>query len=488
MLDDWSTAGLLTVLFVIATSYVALKRRRKCSIKHHLPDPPALPSLPILGSLPFLSGKDPAAFLLQKSKELDKVFSLYAASRYVVVLNSRDVIHEALVTRGNDFADRPTIHVQHISNPDSNGLIFSHFTDGYKHCKQLTVGIFKMFGYGKRIMETRIMIEVESLIRYIRSLQGKPFNPAEIVESSVSNITLNILYGRRYDHKDPAFRQLLSDMNTFVRKLFIELDIFPILRLLPSYRSEIRETVAANIRILEFIEHNVTACQQDEMNESFVRSFVDAEGSTLDRKNLNFVLRDLTVAGTDTSSMSILWFFVIMANHRSVQDRLHAEIDSVVGRDRLPGLDDRKSLPYLEATITELMRYRTLLPLALHATLNDTEVNGCFIPAKAMVVVNLHSYHMDPDAWQQPDQFRPERFLDDSDFPMDQEKIIPFSLGKRACLGQQLARQELFLFNAALLQHFDICPPEGQEHIDDTWKFASVVSPAPFTVRLVSRY
>jgi cytochrome P450 len=408
---------------------------------------------------------------------------LYAAS------SSGDVIHEALVTRGNDFADRPTTYVEHIYNPESKGLALSHFTDSFKHAKQLTIEILKQFGYGKRIMETRIMTEVDALVQYIRGQQGEPFNPAEIVQTSIANVTLNILYGRRFEHTDPVFQQLLADMNIFAKGMAFELDIFPVLRLLSSYKKKIRETVAATMRILQFVEDIVAACQEDETNESFAKCFVNAEGSKLDRKNLTFMLRDLSIAGTDTSSMTILWFFVIIANHRSVQDRLHAEIDSVVGRDRLPGLDDRKSLPYLEATITELMRYRILVPFAvLHATQKDTEVNGCFIPAKTTVVVNLHSAHMDPDVWQQPDQFRPERFLDDSDFLVNQGKVFPFSVGKRSCLGQQLARQEVFLFTATLLQQFDIRPPEGQKHIDDTWKFAFLASPPEFTVRLIPRY
>ena len=81
---------------------------------------------------------------------------------------------------------------------------------------------------------------------------------------------------------------------------------------------------------------------QDEKNESFVKHFMDAEGSALDKENLAFVLRDLAIGGTDTTLTILLWFLVLMANHRSVQDRLHAEIDSVVGRGRRPELDDRK--------------------------------------------------------------------------------------------------------------------------------------------------
>ena len=142
------------------------------------------------------------------------------------------------------------------------GIGFSHFTERYKQVKQRTLGILKQFGFGKKAMESRIMTEVESLVQHIRGLHGKSFNPSTVVQTYVANVTLSILYGRRFGHIDPVFLQLLTDMKTFAAGMSFETEMFPVLRFLPYYRNKIRETVAALRRILQFVENNVKACQQ----------------------------------------------------------------------------------------------------------------------------------------------------------------------------------------------------------------------------------
>jgi cytochrome P450 len=486
---DNLSGELIVFLIAFIVAYLVIKWQRK-PFYSQLQLPPALPSVPILGSLPFLAGTGNVAELfLQKSKQLGNVFSFYAGSRYVIVLNGRETIHEAFVTRGADFADRVIFHVTRLSNKNGNGIINRQFDHCFKHVKQLVLTIFKQFGFGKRVMETRIMTEVAAMIQYIRRLRGEPFNPSEIVLASVGNVVLNVLFGRKFDIDNSVFQRLLADIKMYVQ-LSPEVDIFPVLRYLPRTRRKIRDCGVARESLAAFCEQNITACLQKTTNndDNFVRSYVDAEGPAFDRVDLNYTLRDLIVAGTDTVANTVLWFLVMMANHRSVQDRLHAEIDSVVGKDRLPILDDRCRLPYTEAAIMETMRQRRVGPLGvMHATLNDTRVNGYFVPSGTMVIANLYSVNMDPDSWLQPDKFYPARFLDGDGFIKDQEKIIPFSLGKRSCLGEQLARQEIFLFVAGLLQHFEIYPPEGKDHIDDTWTFNFLVPPPEFKVRLISR-
>jgi cytochrome P450 len=437
-----------------------------------------------------MSGLDPADFLMQKSLKYGKVFSLYAASRYVVVLNGRAAIHEALVTRGSDFADRITFHVERLTNPQRKGISFRSYNDGFKHVKKLSLSIVKHFGFGSRIMESRILNEVDELIQHIRDLDGVPFYPMEILAASIANVAMNILYGRRFDRTDPTLRQLIVDVGKSMSQLVPEIDIFPVLRLLPRYRRVIEDAVAAFGRVLTFCEDNVTKCLQcDNGNvETFVRSFVDAEGEAFDWDELTFALRDITFPSIYTTSNSMLWAFVLLANHPTVQDRIHADIDSAVDKHRLPNLDDLPRLPYVEATILELNRYRTLIPLGgYHATLKDTQVAGYFVPEGTMVLVNLHSINMDPDTWQEPHQFRPERFLDETGHVVDRDKTVPFSLGKRACWGEHMARQETFLYFAGLLQNFKILPPEGDDRIDVGEIFSAVVSPTEFKVRLICR-
>jgi len=151
-------------------------------------------------------------------------------------------------------------------------------------------------------------------------------------------------------------------------------------------------------------------------------------------------------------------------------------------------LDDEKNLPYTQATILELMRCRTIACLALpHYTLKDTTVGGYYIPANTTVIVNLYGAHMDPEVFPEPEVFRPERFLDENGKVTGRERNVSFSFGKRACIGQELARQEVFLFCSTLVHQFKMLPPEGQEKIIAHERVFLTNSPSPFKVRLMPR-
>jgi len=132
----------------------------------------------------------------------------------------------------------------------------------------------------------------------------------------------------------------------------------------------------------------IDAILGEDTEDSFVRCFVEKEGKNLDKTRLKGILRDLASAGTETVANTTLWAIVLLANHKDVQERLQNEIDSVVPRDRQPSLSDMSKMTYVEATILEIMRYKTVVPLGVpRATLRDTEVGGFFIPKKTQVSV-----------------------------------------------------------------------------------------------------
>jgi len=211
-------------------------------------------------------------------------------------------------------------------------------------------------------------------------------------------------------------------------------------------------------------------------------------GSGFEAKELLYILRDLFTAGSETVSGQMYWALALIGNRSKIMERLHRDIDAVVPRDRLPSLFDKQNLPYLEATILEVLRYRTAIPFGVpHATTCDTTVAGYDIRKHTTVLINLWSAHMDPLVWKDPETFRPERFLDENDNIINQELMITFSLGKRSCLGETLARQELFLFLSAILQQFTILPPEGQTSIREEIQIVRILTAAPYELRLVAR-
>jgi len=155
----------------------------------------------------------------------------------------------------------------------------------------------------------------------------------------------------------------------------------------------------------------------------------------------------------------------------------------VVGSGRLPSWEDRDNLPYLNAAICELMRWKHFAPFGLpHMTLEDTSVGGYNIPAGAQVLVNFHASMMDPEAWKQPEQWRPERFLEEEKHLargfLDGEvkpnkasyKFIPYGTGQRMCVGWGVGRAVLWLKCATHLHCFKISNPGlKQFNMDETF-------------------
>lgn len=133
------------------------------------------------------------------------------------------------------------------------------------------------------------------------------------------------------------------------------------------------------------------------------------------------------------------------------------EINDVIGTSRFPSLEDKQNLPYCEAVIHETLRIGTIAPLSVpHGLASDLKFNGFTIPKDALLIPNLYSVFFDEKIFPDPYDFKPERFLDEKGNLKNTDKVLAFSLGRRVCLGEALARMELFLFVTSLIQRFTL--------------------------------
>jgi len=237
----------------------------------------------------------------------------------------------------------------------------------------------KEFGFGKYIMEERIKAEVSVLLQQIQNVKSVAFCPESIVISSVMNVILSILFGNRM--KDKAGSEVCKATCGFTHSVLdaLAIDLFPVLRFIPK----LRRALAVLISFHDQLIRGVRNCIEIAEEESFVRYYMNREGCNLDREQLEYVVRDFVIAGSETVTSTLQWAFVLLAGRdgQCVQERLWKDIDSQVPRERLPSLADRPRLPFLEATILEVMRIRTVVPLVTHSTPYDTTVGGYFIPA-----------------------------------------------------------------------------------------------------------
>uniref|UniRef100_A0A671F394 Cytochrome P450 family 2 subfamily B member 6 n=1 Tax=Rhinolophus ferrumequinum TaxID=59479 RepID=A0A671F394_RHIFE len=171
------------------------------------------------------------------------------------------------------------------------------------------------------------------------------------------------------------------------------------------------------------------------------------------------------------------------------QERVHREIDQVIGSHRLPVLDDRTKMPSTDSVIHEIQRFGDLLPLGgPHVVTEDTEFREYFIPKGTEVFPILSSALQDPRYFESPHTFNPDHFLDADGALKKNEAFIPFSLGKRICLGESIARMELFLFFTTILQNFSLDSPVASEDIDITPQEDGLGRVAPnYQIRFLSR-
>ncbi|KTF78369.1 hypothetical protein cypCar_00043767 [Cyprinus carpio] len=229
------------------------------------------------------------------------------------------------------------------------------------------------------------------------------------------------------------------------------------------------------------------------------RDFIDAylleiekqksnEDSTFHEDNMVMSVSDLFLAGTDTTSTTIRWGLIFLTQNPDVQERCHKEIVGVLGYDRLPSMEDRDKLPYTYATVHEIQRYGNIVPFGVfHETTQTTKLRGYDIPKGTTVFTNLTAILSDKDHWKYPDTFNPENFLDDNGNFFKPESFLPFSLGPRVCLGETLAKTELFLFVTSLLQRIRFSWPPGVKWPDMNGIVSVVRSPEPFDIICHSR-
>ncbi|XP_076048583.1 cytochrome P450 2L1-like isoform X2 [Oratosquilla oratoria] len=293
---------------------------------------------------------------------------------------------------------------------------------------------------------------------------------------------------RRYNINDEellTFQNMIHEDFENVQGPVMLLDYFPwLLHILPSW--VINKVMRVNIMEYNRNTFNVFHKQiVEEHKKSRIphnpRDYIDAYLDQEEKHDPNFsfklelldlliTIRDLFVAGSETSSSTFRWMIAFMAVYPDVQTKVQAEIDAVVPRDRVPNLNDRMNLQYLEAMLNEVHRHASFVPLGVpHLVTEDTDLEGYVLPKGSIVLANIFSCHFDPCYWKYPEKFYPEHFIDEKGKCMTKrEGFLPFSVGRHVCPGETLARMELFLFTSAVLQQFTVKSPPGEKIIAET--------------------
>ncbi|XP_069502569.1 cytochrome P450 2W1 [Ambystoma mexicanum] len=433
------------------------------------------------------------------SEKHGNIFTVHFGPKKMVVLAGYDIVKDALVNHADDFGDRADIPIfRRLTG--GHGIGFSH-GEAWKVMRRFTLSTLRDFGMGKRTVEDSILDELHPLIKHFESHKGKPFNARIILNSAVSNVICSIIFGKRFDYEDPTFLTLINLLAENIKLLgapTVQLyNYYPALAGLFGAHKTVEGNVNQQVAFLQdfFEEH------RKELDANNVTGFIDAyllkqeqeskNGSThFNEKNLTYSTLDLFAAGTETTSTTLRWGLLLLMKYPEIQRKVHKEIDNVIKPGQVPKVEDRRNMPYTDAVLHEIQRFANILPLNVsRATNSDVHFRGYFIPKGTEVIPLLISVLYDKSQWETPYTFNPQHFLDEDGKFLRKDAFLPFSAGRRACVGESLAKMELFLFFTGLLQRFTFHPPSGvtEADLDLTAEVGFTLTPAPHCICAVAR-
>lgn len=177
-----------------------------------------------------------------------------------------------------------------------------------------------------------------------------------------------------------------------------------------------------------------------------------------------------------------------MLHRPEIVAKMRAEIEMVVGNDRAATLEDQPKLVYCQAFINEVLRHSNIVPTnPQHATVEDFKIRGHLIPKGSSIIAHLYACHMSPEHWDEPEEFRPERFINDEGKLINHKAFMPFGKGQRNCLGDVIAKSQSFLFTTNFIQKFNIQNPANEPLPSSKGHCGVTMSPAPFKICVTLR-
>uniref|UniRef100_A0A0N5BKP7 Cytochrome P450 n=1 Tax=Strongyloides papillosus TaxID=174720 RepID=A0A0N5BKP7_STREA len=490
---------LIILTITISWFYIVYKLANEV-VKY--PDGPK--PLPIIGNTLSIDMACPYKTIMEWKKTYGDIFTIWLP-RPTIVLASAHVIKEALLKHKDIFSSRPNTFIYGIftgHKPHGDGIILADGERWYTQ-RNFAVKVFREFGVGSKRMEYKIMLHTHRmLVNIFKKMKGSRkivVDLHHIISFTVGNIIHDLVMGRYYEFHDPEFMHFKELIDAILRDFtsiqMLVVDCYPFMRyFLPTYYRYKRNGFKLQKFFMDEIERHeskIENCLEEIKPNNFIDAYLleisKSQDEELSKLTLALNAGDLWTGGMETTVTTLRWAILYMIIHPKVQKRCYREISNLLKSDVDVTSEDRMQLPYTRATIDEIQRMVNVLPWGIpHRAECDVEINGQFIPRDATILIQTGAIHFDEDEFKDPESFKPERFLNKEGAYVSVRNNMPFGIGKRQCLGETLARMELFLIFVTLIKTFEFC--EGPDGPPDMTKCEGMTTvPKPYQALLKRR-
>nr|ASU91345.1 Flavonoid 3 5 hydroxylase [Indosasa hispida] len=446
--------------------------------------PPGPPGLPLLGALPLI-GPAPHTGLTALARKYGPVMYLRMGTCGAVVASSPSAARTFLKALDARFANRPAVASSVDITYGSQNMVFANYGPKWKLMRKLA----SVHLLGARALADWARVRRDEAGRALRGMAeaaeaGRPVVVPEVLVCALANIVGQITVSKRVFDVQGDESNSYKDM---IVSLLTGVGLFNIGDFVPALSWLDLQGVQAKLRRIHnqfdglitklLAEHAATAGdraregRQDFVDRLRASKDDDEDGQTITEVNIKGLIFDMFTAGTDTSSIIVEWAMVEMIKNPSIMARAQEEMDRVVGHDRRLEESDIPNLPYLQAVCKEAMRLHPSTPLSLpHFSFEECEVDGYYVPGNTRLLINIWAIGRDPSAWEDPLEFRPERFLSGPAAKVDPLgnyfELIPFGAGRRICAGKLAGMVFVQYFLGTLVHAFEWRLPDGEEKLD----------------------
>ncbi|KAG6867888.1 hypothetical protein C0993_009819 [Termitomyces sp. T159_Od127] len=440
------------------------------------------------------------------AKKFGPLYSMWLGNQLFVIISDPQIVKDLMVTNGAIFSSRKEMFLKSQTIFAGRGITATPYNDRWRKHRRIAAGWLNARAVDEYtpVLDYEASVLVRELYRYGKA-GTTPINPQPHAGRCSLNNMLTIVFGiRTHAIEDPLVSTALKLSREFMNTtgpVSNLTDFVPLLQRIPNYmitrgkklHSDLMQTYGGFLKNIE-----AKLNRGESVPECLAKTMIlEKEEEGLDDIDMAILASAFMIGGVETTASIMQWFSALIPAYPQIQAKAHAELDQVVGRRRLPTVEDEKNLPYVHAIIKEVERCHNPFWLGTpHVNTEDVTYRGHFIPKDTVVVLNTFTMHHDSRRHPDPHSFNPERYLNDSSLSSESANLADpyerdhwmFGVGRRICPGMWVAEREVFLVISRMLWAFRMEEIPG-EPIDLTeYDGLSGRSPVPFRIRMIPRH